>query len=166
LLTARCDSETLDRLAEIHRGMAAARQRGNSIHFLELYWQFHDGLVASSDNTFIINSWSMISTTFRIFISKSHTHFSESDEIINTTGKFLEIFRAGDPALAERVVRSMTVCMGFALLGIPIPAEIGSFVTHVINLETQTDFTPASPEIGPVYSPSAEPMSKAKQPIR
>ena len=133
LLTARCDHKALDQLAEIHRGMAAARQGRDSVSFLERYWQFHGGLISHSKNAFVINSWSAISTTFRIFISKSHLHFAESDEVISTTGGFLKIFRDGDPDLAERVVRSMTVWVGFALLKSLIPQEASSFVTHLVE---------------------------------
>jgi DNA-binding GntR family transcriptional regulator len=132
LLTARRDFKALDQLTEIHRGMVAARQRKDSISFLKLYWQFHGGLVASSENLFIINSWSAISTTFRIFISKSHLHFAEGDEVMSTIGGFLQLFRDGDPVLAERVVRSMTVWAGFALLGSHIPREVSSYVTHLV----------------------------------
>jgi DNA-binding GntR family transcriptional regulator len=133
LLTARKDSKALDTLADFHRGMVAARQRRDGVSFLESYWRFHGGLVAFSNNAFVITSWSAISTTFRIFISKSHLHFAESDEVINTTGGFLQIFRDGDPDLAERVVRSMTVWVGFALLESLIPQDVSSFVTHLVE---------------------------------
>jgi DNA-binding GntR family transcriptional regulator len=133
LLTARRDSQALDELARIHRGMVAARERRDSVSFLDLYWQFHGGLTALSDNTFVVNSWSGISTTFRIFISKNHQHFVETDEVVDTLGAFLQIFRDGDPAMAERVVRSMTVWLGFALLGSLIPQDVSSFVTHLVE---------------------------------
>jgi DNA-binding GntR family transcriptional regulator len=132
LITARADAAALDRLTLLHQDMAAARGLKTNVPFLESYWSFHRSLVELSDNDLLVQSWNAITAMFRIFMSKSSAHFANKREILHTTKGFVRCFRAGEAEVAERVVRSMIVWMGYVLLDARIPPEIAGYVTHVI----------------------------------
>ncbi|MBY0335730.1 MAG: GntR family transcriptional regulator [Acetobacteraceae bacterium] len=120
LVAAQGDGAALDLLAQQHariRLAETARERR------EADWFFHELVMRSAQNAFLLRAWLSLANRVRLFLHRHPAYEGGGGAVITNHERLLDALR-GDPAAAEATFRAVILESGFSRLGRPVPASL------------------------------------------
>ena len=120
---------TFPKLRTISQKQEAALARGDTEQVRTAHWNFHRTICEEARNPYLLQAWASISNLIQIY----HSLNLDPETVVRNNKVFLRTFEAGDPSLAENLLRSQIIRMAYEYLGGAITPVVRSFITHFID---------------------------------
>lgn len=127
-VAARRDPVGLARLRAIVERQRAAIGGENREGFIELHWMFHQGICEEAGNPFILQSWTVLGNTIRLYyrlVMDVHT-------AVRDNGLFCDYLERESPDAAEELLRGQLLCRAYHHLKKPIPESVLPYIRRYI----------------------------------
>lgn len=111
--------------------MRAAEAAGDEAAFFDGHWLFYEALFSA--NATLHRAWSTLHGLIDIYVRRMGRPFLPLATIRTNYERFVALFRAGDVSLAEAVVRSQSLIVGFTVLERTLPPELAGYATYTID---------------------------------
>lgn len=142
----RQDACVFDRMAQAIEAMRAAMAADDEATFFDQHWVFYKTMYGAS-NTVLFRAWASLHGLFDIYVRRMGRPYLPLSRILLHYERFLDVFRSGDVAEAEAVVRSQSLIVGFEVLERRIPDKLHGYVTR--RIEDDGSIVPFTPENEP-----------------
>ena len=129
--TASQDGAFLAKLDDAVAEMRAAEARNAETAFYAGHRRFYETLFAP--NAALKRAWSTLHGLIDIYLRRIGRPSISLSLIRWNSERFVDLFRAGDCDLAEAVVRSQTLIVGFSGLQRDLPRELWSYASHALD---------------------------------
>ena len=111
--------------------MRAAVGADDEQAFFDGHWMFYEAMYDAT-NAVLVKAWSSLHGLFEIYVRRLGRPYLPLPVILRCYETFVDLFRNGDMAEAEAVVRSQSLIVGFRVLERRIPPELQGYATREI----------------------------------
>lgn len=131
LVAARREPDSLARLRQVHDRQRLAVGGEDREGFIELHWQFHQGICEEAGNPFILQSWTGLGNTIRLY----YRLVMDIRTAVRDNAHYLAYLERESPDAAEELLRGQLLNRAYYHLKKPIPASVLPYVRRYVDFD-------------------------------
>lgn len=129
MVASRRDPESLARLRGILERQREAVGVEDRDLFIDLHWAFHQGLCEESGNPFILQSWTGLGNTIRLY----YRLVMNIGTAVRDNGLYFACMESDSPDAAEELVRGQLLVRAYVHLKKPIPPSVLPYIRRYVG---------------------------------
>lgn len=131
LVAARRDPQSLARLRTVLERQRQAVGGEDREGFIGLHWMFHQGICEEAGNPFILQSWTVLGNTIRLY----YRLVMNIRTAVRDNSFYLQYLEQESPDAAEELVRGQLLNRAYFHLKKPIPPSVVPYVRRYVDSE-------------------------------
>jgi DNA-binding GntR family transcriptional regulator len=128
MVAARRDPAGLARLRAIVERQRQAIGGADREGFIDLHWAFHQGICEEAGNPFILQSWTVLGNTIRLY----YRLVMNIATAVRDNGLFCDYLERESPDAAEELLRGQLLVRAYHHLKKPIPASVLPYIRRYV----------------------------------